>query len=305
LGIVKRVYRDTVTTNIQYLVEVRDSNDAIEVNARMLRKFGGIFNYEDIVMQGYNVSTLPDPTQDFKAKAGDTVLVAFMNGEGREAVILGGISHPGRASVLPIDDGPQYLSEFNGIEQSINSDGEYTMTFKGVATNIAELDATPSAQLPAPTYDATVGTTYVKFDKTGGWEINDNATSDPQNIHIDKAGGQILVNSGKIALSMTKASEAVSLTCKTVEVKAETSINETTKAWSVDASDSASIKSPKIAFGTDSIELLAQLALLIDALGTLTAISPVGPCSPLTAAPTWSQVSAIQNKIKEITGSLS
>ena len=271
LGIVKRVSRDSVTSEIKYLVEVRDQNDGIELNASMLRRFGGVFNYEDVVMQGYKISDLPDPTNDFQAKAGDTVLVAFMNGESREAVIIGGISHPGRTSVLPVANGPQYLSEFNGVETSINNNGEYTLTFKGVPTNIALLSNTPSAKIPAPTYDTSVGSTYMKFDKTGGWEISDNASGGPQNIHIDKAGKKIETNAG---------------------------------TWSVNATTAASIKSPTVAFGKEGIELLDELSQLIDALGQVTPISPVGSCTPLMSTPQWSQVTAIQSKIKEITGSL-
>lgn len=271
LGIVKRVSRDTVTTEIRYLVGVQDMNDEIELNARMLRRFGGVFNYEDVVMQGYKISDLPDPTSDFQAKAGDTVLVAMMNGEGREAIIIGGVSHPGRASVLPIGNGPQYISEFNGVETSINDSGEYTLTFKGIPTNIALLNNVPSIKIPAPTYNTSVGSTYMKFDKTGGWEINDNSSSGPQNIHIDKAGQKIETNAG---------------------------------TWKVTAVTAASIKSPTVAFGKEGIELLDELSQLIDALGQVTPISPVGPCTPLMSTPQWSQVTAIQNKIKEITGSL-
>jgi hypothetical protein len=304
LGIVKRIYRDSVTTDIRYLVEMRDMNDAIEVNCRLLRRLGGAFNYEDTILHGYKISDQPDATTDFKAKAGDTVLVAFLNGEAREAIILGGVSHPARASTLAIDKGPQYLSEFNGVENSINDNGEFTVTFKGIPTNIAVLDKAPSAKLPAPTYDTAVGTTFMKFDKTGSWEISDNAKSDLQRIRIDKPNGQILVNAGQVSLKITKSSQDVALKTKTLEITADTSITEKTTDWATTASATAKIKSPKVAFGTDGIELLDQLAQLVDAIGMLTAISPVGPCSPLTAAPQWSGVDAIKAKIKEITGSL-
>ena len=69
VGIVKRVYRDTTTTDIRYLVEIRDMNNISEVNAGMMRSFGGVFNYEDVIMQGYKISDQPDPTNDFTAKA--------------------------------------------------------------------------------------------------------------------------------------------------------------------------------------------------------------------------------------------
>jgi len=304
LGIVKRVYRDTVTTDIRYLVEIRDMNNISEVNASLLRRFGGVYNYEDVILQGYKISDRPDPTSDFKAKAGDTVLLAFLNGQSREGIILGGVSHPARASALSIKDGPQYLSEFNGVENSINKDGEFTTTFKGLPTNIAQLNNTPSAKIPAPKYDLKVGTTFTKFDKTGSWETSDNATVDPQRVRIDKPNGKILINSGQVSLIFTKGSQDVSMKTKTLVVTADTSVTETTKDWSITASSTAKIKSPKVAFGTDGVELLDQLAQLVDALGKVTPISPIGPCTALSATPEWPAVDAIKAKIKEITGSL-
>ena len=64
------------------------------------------------------------------------------------------------------------------------------------------------------------------------------------------------------------------------------------------------LKSPKIAIGTDGTELLDQLVQLIDAIGTQTIITPVGPASPVSASPQWAQVTAIQQKINGIKGSL-
>src|ERR1035437_8425661 len=115
VGIVKRVYTDVKSSTLRYLVEVRDRSDAIEINAQQMRKFGGIYNYEGMVLQGYRVGDLPDATNDFAAKAGDTVLVACLNGEQREGIIIGGLSHPGRKSKVSVHDGPIYISEFNGI----------------------------------------------------------------------------------------------------------------------------------------------------------------------------------------------
>jgi hypothetical protein len=62
------------------------------------------------------------------------------------------------------------------------------------------------------------------------------------------------------------------------------------------------MKSPQVAIGTAEVELLEQLAKLIDKLGAVAPISPVGPCTPLMATPQWPDVMAIQAKIKQITG---
>lgn len=304
IGIVKKVYREERTSDIKYLVEIQDRNDSIEVNARMLRKFGGVFNYEDFVDHGYKFDDKPDPTRAFDAKAGDAVLVAFLNGEAREAVILGGLIHPARKSTLDITKGPQYVSEFNGVETSINNDGEYKLTFKAVPTNVKKLDEKPQAKLPAPTYDDKIGGSFFQFDKTGSIELNDKDKNGIQNLRIDKKEGTITINSGKISLKMTKKEEKVELKCKVLNVTADDKITEKTKEYSLDASKSTKIKSPKVAIGKEGIELLDQLFQLVESLGKVTPISPVGPCTPLMSTPQWPQVQQVQSKIKEITGSL-
>ena len=302
IGMVKKVYRDEKTSDIKYLVEIKDRNDSIEVNARLLRRFGGVFNYEDVIDHGYKIDDKPDPTRDFQAKAGDAVLVAFLNGEAREAVILGGLLHPARKSTLDVTKGPQYVSEFNGIETSINNNGEYKLTFKAIPTNIKKLDDKPDKVLPKPTYDEKVGGSFFQFDKTGSIEINDKDQGGIQNLRIDNPAGTITINSGKIKLTMTKKSERVDLKCKVLDVVSDDKINGKTKEYSMDASKSVKIKSPKVAIGKEGIELLDQIFQMIEALGKVIPISPIGPCSAIQASPQWAGVVAVQQKIKSITG---
>lgn len=73
--------------------------------------------------------------------------------------------------------------------------------------------------------------------------------------------------------------------------------------FSSDASTAQSLKAPQTAIGDGSTELLDQLAQLIDALGTCQVLTALGPSGPLSGGPTWSQVTAIQSKVKSITGS--
>jgi hypothetical protein len=304
IGIVKKVYREARTTDIKYLVEVQSRNDSVEVNARMLRKFGGVYNYEDVIDHGYKFDDKPDPTRNFEAKAGDAVLVAFLNGEAREAVILGGLIHPARKSTLDITKGPQYQSEFNGIETRINEFGEYTMTFKAVPTNAKKLDETPQTAIPAPTYDDKIGGSFFQFDKTGSIEINDKDKNGIQNLRIDKPKGTITVNSGKIKLTLTKKDEKVELKCKLLDIVSDDKITVKTKEFKMEASTSTKINSPKVAIGKEGIELLDQLYQMVEALAKVIPISPVGPCSAIGSSPQWPGVVAVQQKIKEITGSL-
>lgn len=305
IGIVKKVYREDRTTDIKYLVEIQDKNDPIQVNARLLRKFGGAYNYEDVVYHGYKFDDKPDPVRAFDAKAGDSVLVAFMNGEAREAVILGCLQHAARDTKVDITKGPQYISEFNGIETTINENGEYKVIFKAVPTNVKELDAVPSKKIAPPKYDEKVGGSYFWMDKTGSLELNDNEKEKGiQQVRMDKPKGTITINSGKIKLEMTKEKEQVTLKCKVLEVTSDDKITGKTKEYSMDASKSVKIKSPKVAIGKEGIELLDQIFQLVEMLGKVTPISPVGPCTPLMSTPQWSGVTGVQSKVKEITGTL-
>lgn len=304
IGIVKKVYRDKSTTDLRYLVEIRDKNDQIELNCRLMRKFGGVYNYEDVVYHGYKFDDKPDPVQAMDAKAGDMVLVAHLNGEAREGIIIGSLMHTARTSNIDITKGPQYKSEFNGIETVINENGEYIVTFKAVPTNIAKLNDKPSKKLPAPTYDTKVGTSFFKFDKTGSYEVSDNDQNGKQNLRIDKPKGTITINSGKIKLTLTKKEEKVELKCKVLDIVSDDKITSKTKEYSLDASTFTKIKSPKVAIGKDGVELLDQLSQLVDALGKVIPISPVGPCSAIGKSPQWDGVVSVQSKIKEITGGL-
>lgn len=304
IGIVKKVFREERTSDLRYLVEIQDRNDSIEVTARLLRKFGGVFNYEDVVEHGYKIDDKPDPVRAFEAKAGDAVLVAFLNGEAREAIILGGLTHPARKSTIDITKGPQYVSEFNGIETIINENGEYKLTFKAVPTNIKKLDEKPSKALPKPTYDTKIGGSFFQFDKTGSIEINDKDQGGIQNLRIDKPKGTITINSGKIKLTMTKKSEKVELKCKLLDIVSDDKINGKTKEFKLEASTSVKVNSPKVAIGKEGIELLDQIFQMVEALAKVIPISPVGPCSAIGASLQWAGVVSVQSKIKEITGSL-
>jgi hypothetical protein len=304
IGIIRSVITDQETSDLRYIVDIQNRNDSISVNARPLYRFGGAFNYEESVGRGYRTDDKQDAVNSFVAKAGDTVLVAFLNGESREGVILGGLTHPARFSTLDPAAGPQYRSEFNGIETEINENGEYTLTFKAVPTNIGALNTIPGARLPIPEYDLEVGTSFLKIDKTGSIEINDNSQQGVQNLRLNKPDGIISINSGNINITMTKSSEQIDIKSKMLNITSDDQINEKTLNYTLNASSSTKIQSPKVAIGTDSIELLDQLSKLIDALAKVTPISPVGPCTPLGTTPQWPEVASIQSKIKEITGSL-
>lgn len=305
IGIVKETRKVSSTNENRFIVEVWDKSQHIPVLCTYITRFGGVYNYEEYNWRGFYAGNDAAGRSDYDVRPGDIVLVAYVNGTSQEGVIIGGIKHPGRTPEFEPSDGVVYASEFNGVKQEINVDGEYTTTFRGLQTNIGALNTAPSgAPIPPPTYNTTVGTTYTKFDKTGGWITNDNATSLPQSIHIDKAGGQIIVTSGNIVLTMDKAGELTTLLTKELVVNATDKMDTNTKDWATIATSTAKIKSPKIAFGTDGIELLDQVIKALENLGKVKPISPVGPCAPLMATPEWPAVQEVISKITSIKGSL-
>lgn len=305
IGMVKEVRKIDQTNENRFIVEVWDKSQHIPVTCVYLSRFGGVYNYEEYNWRGFFAGQDNAGRSEYSVRPGDTVLIAYVNGTSQEGVILGGIKHPGRAPQFEPEDGIVYASEFNGVKKEINIDGEYTTTFRGIQTNIDELDKAPDGSpIPEPEYDEEIGTTFTKFDKTGGWIVSDNATEDPQSVRVDKENGKIIITSGKIILTMEKEGELTSLVTKELNIEATDKMDTKTKDWATEATSTAKIKSPKIAFGTDGVELLDQTIKALENLGKVKPISPVGPCAPLQATPEWSEVAAVISKITSIKGSL-
>lgn len=257
VGIVREAFNDAKTKELRYMVEIHHKNDTILSNCRMLRRWGGAYNYEDYIMHGYNHNAASNNQNGVAAVPGDVVLVGQFAGQGREGVIIGALTHVARKSFLDIKKGPQYKSEFNGIETSINEDGEWTQTFKGQPTNKDKLDAAPSEPVPAPEYDKDVGTSFMKWDKTGSYTLSDEATDGDkiQKLFIDKKNGTIDIFSGKINLNFKKEGQKVSLKCKETLVTSDDKITYKTKNFEGEATDHVHIKTPKYVIEGDKVRL--------------------------------------------------
>lgn len=223
IGVVREVRNVETTNELRYMVEVYRKTDTMIVACRMMRQFGGVFNYEDFVMQGYDHNAKSNNQNGTLALAGDVVLVGKIGGSGREGIILGSMTHPARKSFLDSTKGPQYKSEFNGIETSINKDGEWILTFKGQPTNLSKLKDTPNQVVPEPQYDTDVGTSFMKWDKTGSFTLSDEATDGDkfQKLFIDKKKGTIDIFSGKVSLHIAKSDQSVKWTNKSYTIESE------------------------------------------------------------------------------------
>jgi len=244
------VVRDIVEIkgpDIAYIVEVWIGGKYTPIQCTRATKFGGVYNYEEYTYRGME----PDDSQAsdglFDYKKGDTVLVVYLYGDSREGIIISCINHPARARLFGLDDGVVYESEFNGINKSITKDGEYTTTFKGLQTNINEIESPTTGEvIPAPEYDLEVGSSYYKFDKTGSYTLSDNATEDPQSIKLDKPNGQIIITSGKTILTIDKAAESYTIANKITTFNTEDEFSINTKKTNVISTNEVNVESKAI-----------------------------------------------------------
>ena len=305
VGIVREARIDTATDDISYIVEVFDTNNQIPVYCKRMERFGGVYNYEEFTHRGYTADKSSATGGEYSVRAGDVVIVAYINGDSREGIILGSIKHPGRTRQTAMPSDIAYKNEFNGVETLINTSGELKVTFRGVPTNTKDLLTPPNGRdIPPPTYDTDIGSSYYQLDKVGSWITTDNAKQNPQSIKIDKPNGKITIISGKVSITIDKNAQSIKVITKDTTIESSNSIKESTKDYSIDAKTTYKLRSPKIAIGHSGTELLDQITKLVDAIGKLTIISPLGPCSAIITAPQWSGVDKVKKAINEIKGSL-
>lgn len=232
----------------RYIVEVWKDNKLYPMTCMRTSRFGGLYNYEEFNHRGFTAGKDNAGLGNFAIVSGDMVLVAAVNGESREGIIIGSINHFGRDEILPATGEQAYVSEFNGIQTAINKDGEYRRMFKGTPKNIKKLDVAPNGErYPDPEYDIDVGFSYYEFDKTGSYSLTDNANDDlAQSIKIDKPNGKIIITSGKTVLTIDKKEESYSIINKKVTFDTTDEFNLNTKKTNIKSTDEFSLEAAAI-----------------------------------------------------------
>ena len=303
-GTVKSVY--VSSGEITYLVDViYNSNQNFLISCSCLVKFGGLFNYEEFIEHGYNSSVEGAPSEyPSSVKPGDRVVIAMLYGSKNQGVILGCLQHPARFSSWDNSQGPKWEYEFNGVRIQINSDGEYTLTYKGIPSNAKDLDKLiDGKKLSNPQYNAVVGGSFLKFKKDGSIELNDGNDEDTvQSIEINKTEGIVKISTGSNYIIFDQTDDSFMLYCAEHNAIVNDAYNILCTDYSLTASDSATIVSPKIAFGTADIELLDKLTQLIDNIGRLIIMTPYGPASSVNTANGWDAVEKDKADINTIKG---
>lgn len=121
-------------------------------NCFMLNPFGGNSGYSERVLKA---STKDLNKVSLQEQDGDIVFVQFVQGDRRYPIIMGvdaGISPivPGATS----EDGSIARSEFNGISETIDNEGQYTMTRRGGTYDPVTQVFTPTAEDQDPNFTA-------------------------------------------------------------------------------------------------------------------------------------------------------
>jgi len=286
---------------VLYLVETYQGHKRAVMSCTQMTKSGDIYNYEEIKLRNQSKKNLQDASLAFKTRLGEMVLIACIGGIDNSGVIIGSIKHPGRALKLTTKD-MAYASEYNGLETTIDKDGAYKIKFQGAPTNLK--DARDGSKLAPPKYDDKTSGSYLSFDKTGSFTLTDAAKEKSQTIKIDKQNGFTTIVSGDISMTMDKKSKKISIKCEEKTIEANKKMVIKTPEFSVDSSKSVKIRGQKIAIGYGGNELLEILSNLIDEIGQLVIISPVGTCTPIQGTATWPKILLLKNKISSIKGSL-
>jgi hypothetical protein len=291
IGIVReeRTVSDETT---RYIVEVAYQGRQIPISCVLLTRWGGAHNYEEYRIRPWVKkfpSTLlpPSSASTYDLRSGDVVVVAFLDGQSREGIILGGLRHNSRDEKTTPGN-IEYISEFNGLETQIRTDGSYKVTFKGKAITDALLDIPPTgAPVQGPQYNPLVSGSFFGFDAEGSYIVSDGT----QFMKMKKGAVErgFVIESGQNRIDMSGNLIKGKMGIKTDDLALEgvmsASIKSTVK-FSAQAIK-VSVKGTQMAIGSDQFELFDGLVKLIDALGTLVVTSPVGTCTPLMAAPTW------------------
>ena len=310
----------------RYVVEVYDNGNRVPVLCVPTSRFGGAYNYEEYVLQGFTQGQSEEGLGSYNIRPGDVVVIAYLGGLSKEGVILGYVQqHSARTPNIQDEQDVSYYSEFNGLKTTINKDGEYKITFRGAPTNQSALNnPVTGTPIPDPVYPEETTGSYYEFDKQGSWHVNDAAQEKPQLIKIHKAEGTITIQSGNIILKMEKEPEFTTLTTKQLTINATDKITSTTKEssltaqnkiiqatkqykftasekvegttdkYSLDATSEYKVKSNKVSIGKPGVEVVDILSQTLDFLSKTTAAGFGAPIS------TVSDFAALKSLIDQI-----
>lgn len=118
---------------------------------------------------------------------GSKVLILCANGDTDNALIMGGVPDVGtKEDQKEKDEGHNLFFEFNGVQVTINKDGELKLMFRGATKNDGELDDNAVEEAEG---------SYVQINKDGNIKVA--SPEDKQIIEINHKDSKITIKSDK------------------------------------------------------------------------------------------------------------
>jgi len=313
VGIVRQsIEVDGVGT--KYLVEVFMGGNQVPVSCVPVTRFNSPYNFEEVRLKpwlrGPAASGFLDPgaASTYNLRDGETVIVAFIDGDAREGIILGSIKHPSRETTTE-ENTLAYHSSYNGLETKIDVEGAYTVTFQGSPLNDSIPIPPGTKEIPPADYNPVIAGSFFGFDNAGSFIIDctNDIGANKVTITKDPAGGTMKIESGQNIIDIAGNAAQGELTVTTGKLAFdtfETSFKAQT-TFKVEATTGVSIKGLQVAIGNDTIELIDGLLQILDGIGQITVTSPVGLCTPIMASPQWaSSIIPLIVKFNTLKGSL-
>jgi hypothetical protein len=179
----------------EYDVMALENDPENGINSTIYKKcisfdgFGGVADFFQMKLRPVKDPKKTQKKLNIKDETGSLVLLLCIDGQSDRAMIIKSFPSKSR-QVLTKEKGIHLEGEYNGINYQINKDGELTVTFRSAT----EDDGTPK--------DKDAGGSFLKIDKTGSIELNDN---NKESFRIDKKNKTISANAEKDILVNTEA----------------------------------------------------------------------------------------------------
>lgn len=145
-------------------------------NIKSANMYGGQHNFHEKVWRAIEANSKGMGNKSVAEQEGDIVFVAFIQGSTSAPIIIGGGTQPldEDSTGATRADGHRMRSQYNGLFEEINKDGEWEFTRKGGAYDSAKDFFTPQDKQESPEEDALFEARF-KFSK------NQMLWEDPQN----------------------------------------------------------------------------------------------------------------------------
>ena len=171
---------------VEYDVSVREAlgGQSLFHNVRKMNLISGGFNdFDETILEANEVALVGklDTTNRFENKNGTKVVIAFINGNYTNPIIIGALQHD-RQPVTTRKEGVQRRGEFRGMQYLIDKDGAFTLKYNGSPNPDGSFESAVAK---------TSGTT-INIDKQGILTISDNIGNV---IKIDRVAKSVVLTS--------------------------------------------------------------------------------------------------------------